>query len=234
MKKKVLKCIGMIILVIIAFLVIHTVRNMIIIKNLSNKAESYKNANNYYIKSVSINQGNTIECFYKDGRYVHTLTNVDELRSITRKMIKYFNGENENTYIEVESEEGTEKVATLNSNGLPSFGKITNWFDDIDDMKQFILMSLMAHIRSVEQNGKECYEITLVYASNILMPSDGDFALYIEKETGLTIRNINGYSLDANGIKSPIITDYEYRFDVVTDEDLVEPDISEYKVQENN
>ena len=229
MKKKVLKCIGIIILVIIAFLIIHTVRNMIIIKNITSKVASYDNASNFYVKSVST-QGITTESFNKDGKYLHTLVSISDTG--TRKMIKYFNGETENTYLEAQTESGTDRIAMLNSNGLPSFGKITNWFYT-DDTRSLILMSLMAHIRSVEQNGKDCYEVTYIYSSNILMPEEGDFALYSEKETGLTIRNKNGAMVKENGNRIPIIVDYEYKFDVVTDEDLVEPDISEYKIIEN-
>ena len=95
-------------------------------------------------------------------------------------------------------------------------------------------MSLMARIRSVEQNEKDCYEVTYVYSSNILMPAEGEFAIYIEKETGLTVKNKNGAIVNENGTEEPIVIDYEYKFDSVTDEDLVEPDISEYKIQENN
>lgn len=42
------------------------------------------------------------------------------------------------------------------------------------------------------------------------------------------------YKVEENGNKIPIIMDYEYKFDIATDEDLKEPDISEYTVQENN
>ena len=31
-----------------------------------------------------------------------------------------------------------------------------------------------------------------------------------------------------------MIVDYKYKFDVVTDDDLAEPDISEYKIQGKN
>lgn len=230
MKKKVLKCIGIIILVIIAFLVIHTVRNMIIIKNLSEKAESYKNANNYYVKTVS-SQGSVMENFTKNGCYLMKLVNTSETG--LRTLIRYSDGNIENTYIEAQTENGTDKVAMLNSNSLPSFNQITNWFYT-DDFKSLLLMSLMARIRSVEQNEKDCYEVTYVYSSNILMPAEGEFAIYIEKETGLTVKNKNGAIVNENGTEEPIVIDYEYKFDSVTDEDLVEPDISEYKIQENN
>ena len=228
-KKKILKCIEICFLVIITFLIIHTSRNMIIIKKISNKIESYKNANNYYVKTVST-QGNVIENFYKDGHYLMKIVNTSETG--IRILIRYSDGNTENTYIEAQTEKGTDKIAMLNSNSLPGFSGITNWLYT-DDFKSLLLMSLMAHIRSVEQNGKDCYEVTYIYSSNILVPAEGEFALYLEKETGLTVRNKNGAIVDENGNETPIILDYEYKFGVVTDDDLVEPDISEYKVQEN-
>ena len=82
------------------------------------------------------------------------------------------------------------------------------------------------------QTGCGCCEIGDFYSSNILYVGEGKFALYIDKETGLAVKNQNGAVVDANGVKTPIIMDYEYKFDVVTDEELVEPDISEYEIQQ--
>ena len=229
MKKKILKCIGIILLLIIAFFIVHTIRNIIIIKDITNKIELYQAKDNYYIKSTST-QGINIENFNKANRHLINLVNTSETG--IRKMARYEDENTLNTYIETQTEAGTEKIAILNSNSLPGFHGITNWLY-VDDTKHLILMALLSNIRSVEQNGKECYRVDLLYASNILMQSEENFVLFIEKETGLTIRNQNGTMVE-NGNKIPIIMDYEYKFDVVTDEDLKEPDISEYTIQENN
>ena len=228
--KKFFKILGIILLIIVAFLIIHTIRNIIIIKDITNKVESYQVKTNYYVKSIST-QGNIIENFYKDGRQLMKFINTSETG--IRKMTRYDDGNIVNTYLETQTESGTEKIAMLNSNSLPSFQGITNWLY-VDDTKHLILMALLANIRSVEQNGKECYKVDLLYASNILMQSEEKFALYIEKDTGLTIRNQNGAIVEENGKKIPIIMDYEYKFDIVTDDDLKEPDISEYTIQESN
>lgn len=228
--KKFLKIFGIILLIIIVFLIFHTIRNIIIIKNITNKVESYKEKTNYYVKSIST-QGIVIENFNKDGRLLLIMVHTSETG--IRKMMRYSDENVINTYIEVETETGVEKIASLNSNSLPSFQGLTNWLHT-DNAGQLLLMALLTHIRSVEQNGKDCYEITYVYSSNILMPAEGDFVLYIEKETGLTIKNRNGTFIDANGNEIPIIVDYEYKFDIVTDDDLKEPDISEYTIQGNN
>ena len=228
--KKFFKILGIALLIIVAFLVVHTMRNVIIIKNITSKIETYQEKTNHYVKSIST-QGNIIENFYKDGRQLMKFINTSETG--IRKMTRYDDGNIVNTYLETQTESGTEKIAMLNSNSLPSFQGITNWLY-VDDTKHLILMALLANIRSVEQNGKECYKVDLLYASNILMQSEEKFALYIEKDTGLTIRNQNGAIVEENGKKIPIIMDYEYKFDIVTDDDLKEPDISEYTIQESN
>ena len=55
---------------------------------------------------------------------------------------------------------------------------------------------------------------------------------YVEKDTGLPIKLVE--KIEENGAIKEHITEYKVEFDCVTDEDLVEPDISEYKIQENN
>lgn len=58
--------------------------------------------------------------------------------------------------------------------------------------------------------------------------------IYIDKETGLPIRQYMGSVTNNDKEKFGIVTDYKYEFNVVTDENLKEPDIAGYKVQDNN
>ena len=53
--------------------------------------------------------------------------------------------------------------------------------------------------------------------------------MYINKETGLVEKIVE--KVKNNNEISEISYSYEYSFNTVTDNDLVEPDISEYKVQ---
>jgi len=49
-----------------------------------------------------------------------------------------------------------------------------------------------------------------------------DYKIWVEKETGIIIRVMDiGYIINRN-----------YTFDVVTDEDIIKPDISDCKIQE--
>ena len=226
--KKVLKCIGIIILFLMVFLIIHTIRNMIIMKQISNKVGQYKNYTNYYIKTTS-NQGNVVDFYRKDNQYIMKVLNTSH--DGVRKLTNYFDGEKVNTYIETETENGLNKVALLNSNGLPSAIEIKDLFYEIKG-KELVLMALLANIKSVQYNGTECYKITDFYGFHIL--SSANFEFYFEKETGLEIREQNGLIIDENGKSIPMIVDYKYKFDVVTDDDLAELDISEYKIQGKN
>ena len=61
-------------------------------------------------------------------------------------------------------------------------------------------------------NGKECYVI-----------KGSSYERYIDKETGLAIRNI-----DKNIEQNDRIVDYEYTFNIVEDSDIVKPDTVGY------
>lgn len=60
-----------------------------------------------------------------------------------------------------------------------------------------------------------------------------DTGLYIDKETGLPIR-LPGGTIKSNKETTDIIKEFDYKFDTVTDEDIQEPDITQYKIYENN
>ena len=57
-------------------------------------------------------------------------------------------------------------------------------------------------------------------------------SIYVEKTTGLTLKMIE--EVKENNDKKQISKDFEYKFNNVTDEDIKEPDNSEYKLQENS
>ena len=53
---------------------------------------------------------------------------------------------------------------------------------------------------------------------------------YAEKATGLPVKYVE--IVEENGQKTENVTEYEYRFNCVTDEELAEPDESQYELQE--
>ena len=228
-KLKVLKGIAFIVLAIVAILLIHTFRNLIIIKGLSNKANSMKNIINYYAKTES-NQGVTTELYFKDNVYLLTLE--DNTPNGIRKLIRYKKDGVSNTYIETETEEGLKKVAILNSPEMPTVQGLSNWFEG-DSFGELFIMSFFSIIRKNDLNEKECYNIYYLTSPSILYDESDRFEVYLEKDTGLLLRQQNGKMMDENGVYKPIITNYEYKYNIVKDDDLKEPDINEYEITNN-
>ena len=108
----------------------------------------------------------------------------------------------------------------LNTNGVPS--KMQIWCIDYNDnLLNLFYLALITPIKTIEYNGKECYFLD----SAELRHS------YIEKETGLILKAIDGQS--ENNDKG-ITEEYEYSFNNVDDSIFVEPNISEYEIKENN
>lgn len=229
-KMKILRSIASIVVFVLLIVMIHTIRNMIILTNLSNKVDHLKNTcTNYYKKSTS-SMGSNTEGYYKDGKALVTI--VTNTPNGSRKLIKYINGDIENTYIEGDTEEGYKKIAILNSNGLPTFQGLSNYIE-YDNFGTFLIMSVIANIKSSNQNGKECYKIDYLSNADLLYGAEGTFQMFIEKDTGLIVRTQNGSIMDESGYQRPIITDYEHTFNIVKDEDIVEPDINEYEITNN-
>ncbi len=222
MKKEKLKLWEIIIIVIAVILLIFmgfTIRKVIILYNLENKIQSYINSENYYIKINNIQRKTTLESYVKDDKYLIKLNNVAENEN--RTITNYYNGESINTYIE----SGKDKIAILNSNGLPSKIEIVNWLYN-DNIWQLFCMSIISSVKNEQVNGKECYKISNFYPISSLL-SEGKVSVYIEKETGLLTKMINYNSSD----KTNSITEYEYEFNTVTENNFKEPNIKEYKIQ---
>lgn len=218
-KMKVWKKILIVVGVIFAIFVIHTVRNMIILRGLETEVAKYVDSKNHYEKIINntIQTMTVTEYYCKDDKAILNLTTTIKETGEVRKLTNYFDGEKTNTYIDTNGE----KIALLNSNGIPS--KIMIISMNFDDNLWYLLqVSATSFIKSEEYNGKECYSI------------NGSFLdeTYIEKETGLMVRSIQGTSQDENGNKSDIVVEYYYEFDNVNDSVFVEPDLTEYKIQQ--
>lgn len=110
---------------------------------------------------------------------------------------------------------------------MPNF--FINDFLYTENIFEFIVNSVCSSIKSAECNGKECYKIQEFYSSNFLY-LEGGSTMYIEKGTGLPVRIESGVISTNNGTTNTLI-DYQYKFNCVTDEDLKEPDVNEYKIQ---
>ena len=145
--------------------------------------------------------------YNKDKNYLTThktySNNITEIRNLT-----VYNKDNEKIGI---IESGENKIALLNGNiAIGTTG--INTISEFDDIKFKIPLAFTSKITIEECNGKECYLIEL----------SKDYKIWVEKETGIIVREMD----------IEYITNRNYTFDVVKDEDIIKPDISDCKVQE--
>lgn len=169
-----------------------------------NVTEKYNNGNNFYSKITTLSMDNTLN---------KTISN-------------YKNGEQINTYMDMNNS----KIAVLNSGGMLSFEPFGNWYErfGVNNLWGVLKVSLISSISSEKCNNKDCYKVTQrFYGTN-----ECEFIYYIDKETGLPVRNI--FQTYINGFDGDGIIEYQYDIGHVTDEIFEEPDLSEYEIQENN
>lgn len=213
MEKKKMKLWKKLLLILLALLlvfIILTLRKYLIITKLINASKSYVAKTNFMVDTYALtNDSVTTTKTYHNGenfltRYKTYRNNASEMRSLI-----IYNKDNEKICI-IESDQ--DKVALLNGNiAIGPTG--INTINEFDDIKLKIPLAFTSKIKSQECNGKDCYLIEL----------SKDDKIWVEKETGIIIRNMSvGY-----------ITNRNYTFDVVKDEDIIKPDISDCKIQEN-
>lgn len=212
MEKKKMKLWKKILLIVLALLVIFaifTLRKYIIITNLINASKDYVVKTNYVSDVYCLTSDNVslTKSYNKDGNYLNThrtySNNISDIRSLT-----VYNKDNEMIGI---IQSGEDKIALLNGN-MVGVTTSVNTISEFDDIKLKIPLAFTSKITTEECNNKECYLIEL----------SKDYKMWVEKETGIIVREMDlGY-----------ITNRNYTFDVVTDEDIKKPDISECKIQE--
>ena len=76
------------------------------------------------------------------------------------------------------------------------------------------------HTKSTECNGKQCYEVKGSLSTALL--TEKGSKVYIEKDTGLYVKAIG----------DNMMMEREYEFDNVDDSIFVEPDVSQYSLDE--
>ena len=185
-KKKILKIIGIILLVIIVAFLIHSIRNFIIISKLQDKAIESINSNNYH---------------------THTISHIHDDTIVTTDFF---------------TETPTEKTAKINIKSSISAGMFN--ILQTDNNWQTFLYSSISLVRSSKFNEKECYIIDNYLSPYYLNDYDTTRAKYIiDKQTGLILKD-----------ESSSIIEYEYEFNNVDNSIFTEPDISQYKIQEND
>ena len=214
--KKILMVLGIIIAILVVIVLVHTIRNYMIITDLQNKISQYADSVNYYTKSIATVKDGTItmEYYRKDNNQVVFLER--DLNGTINKVAMYNNGEKTDTFTQTPDT----KIAQLNSGTIMSIG-IYNHLETENNWQTF-LGSMLASVKSTNYNGKDCYIIKDFMSSTSLTFEGAE--TYIEKDTGLFIKDIEGET----------ITEKEYEFDNVDDSIFVEPDISQYTLKSDS
>ena len=208
-KMKLWKKILLLLLVIVIVFFIYVIRNFIIISNLEEVSKEYANKTNYIadIYSIQSNSVNILRAYSKDGVYLSIMETKSNDIKDTRKLTVY-KSDNETLGV---IQSGDKKIAILNNTMAAEIQVVT--FESISDMNllQKLLFSTLARISTEECNNKETFLVEMPH----------DWKMWVNKENGTIVREIN----------SGFVTKRNYEFDIVKDEDIVKPDISDCEIQ---
>lgn len=204
--KKILIVIG---IILILFLII-TTRKVMILLELGNVSEETQKNTNYYTQQISMQDGNVVitRMYCKDTKYLQ-MTEVIGIVNKTRKITMYHDDKKEISIIQ----SGENKVAILNESkqiakfNINTYGYGTDFWTNLQ-------VALMSRITTEKQAGRECYVINIM----------GDLKLWVDKENGLVLKDETKNN----------VNQYSYELNMVKDEDVLKPDISDCVIQENN
>lgn len=235
--KSILIAIGIIILILILLYLIKFIR----ISNIMCKAEKSLKSQNYYCEKQENSGENSVsvsKTYYKNGKYKIT----NEIYSDNGKELI------STEYGEVGSDERKlvnerEKIVTVYKGDISeTFNKEENVKFDrfpLEERKMVYANLGKAFLMSIESDSydsnKEYYILRYKFDKR------NTWEVWLDKETGLVIREINRggsvvYIPGTEIVKkeSDIIEKYKYDFGIVNDEDVSVPDFSGYKVEYQN
>ena len=235
--KSILIAIGIIILILILLYLIKFIR----ISNIMGKAERSLKLQNYYCEKQENSGEDSVsvsKTYYKDGKYKRTneiysdngkeliSTEYGEVGSDERKLVS----ERDKTVTVYKGD--ISKI--LNKEENVKFDRFT-----LEERKMVYANLGKAFLMSIESDSydsnKEYYILRYKFDKR------NTWEVWLDKETGLVIREINRggsivYIPGTEIVKkeSDIIEKYKYDFGIVNDEDVNVPDFSGYKVEYQN
>ena len=215
-KMRILKLILFVILIVF---LISTGRKMIILANLSKKAEEYVNSTNYHRITYGYQPDYYVKTeIYTLGTKQAVLTT--QFVNGEKKEVKIYgeNGKINSIYTDYQGK----KTANLNMNGEMIVNIPNQTYLD-DNTWLLFLAAVTSSINNRTINGKECYYISNIYDFYVYATA-GD-GIYLDKETGLTVKS------NENEDGTWPQADYIYEFNTVTEEDIKQPNINEYEVK---
>lgn len=223
-----LRILKVILILLIVIFIVSVVRKVVIISDLSEKAEEYITSSNYHRITYSYNQENytKLEVFSLGDKKKIILTNyTDQGRQKTMMFATKDKDDNYIANIYTETEE--KKIATLNSNMVINAEPQNTM--RTKNIWELLIYSIPSSIKKTTFNGNECYYISNFCNGYNYCPE----GLYINKDMGLPISTIAYEYKNSDGTQGRFpATEYVYEFDTVTKDDFIEPNINEYEIQE--
>lgn len=216
--------IAMIILLAMLAFGANTLRNYRILEELRQTLkETQKNSNYHLTMSSKVgNNGLIVMDTYRKGEKVVSISQVIVIYGQKYKTTSYLKGNRHALYKEGDNGIQYEKTVEIDENYNIESPKVGNWFLEEPETKggkSKLWISTRVKIGKTIYHNKECY---VIENDRFSKDPNQHIIYYIEKDTGLTIRQIQN---DEN-------TDYSYEFGNVNDEVFTEPNIEEYELIE--
>ena len=220
-KIKIWKIIVAILVIILLVFVINTIRKVMIFNDLQEKISKYEKSENMYSKIDS--EKSITERFIKNG--------IDKLiikyKDKPMTVVQLKNGNKCKNYTFFEE---TKKVTVNDVNSMDALrvAKINNTIDTNSFIDKLI-KCITSKVSTKTIDGKEYYVIDgKLSGSQLMLQNVISTKAYIDKETGLTMKVIE-ITKENNNNKKEYITNYEYNFDSITDDEISEPNTIGYE-----
>lgn len=206
----------LILLFIFLFILGSYIRKFIILSNITNKVNILESTNNYYAKVTSVENDNLhiIESYVTN---TSTLTNFKVIAENTLLNTSMYKNVDDNIFLFISHD--TKSVKTnISENDIFKVALI-NYSNDFNDLSLFDRLFYTIKVKNISTskcNGSSCYLIDFY---------DG-LQLWIEKDTGLTLRAI--VSADEMDTRT-----YEYQYKMDISNEIIQPDINGYTIENN-
>lgn len=229
--KSILLALGIIALI---FFIIF-LNNFLKINTIMNNAEKSLKSNNFYKETTQLlgnNETSVRKEYYKDGKY-KSIYMIYSDNGIETQSIEYANiNSDERTYIyESEKKAIIEKgnISEMKNDNIKNVPFVTSRNNLFERIGTTFVYSI--HTDTFDSN-KEYYVLRNRFQKNNM------WEIWIDKETGLPIKEISkssvkSFFIDTDVIKefSDTIQSYKYEFNIVTDEDVNIPSLSNYTIE---
>ncbi len=219
-KIKLWKIIVAILVILLVIFAINTIRKVIIFNDLQEKISKYEKSENMYSKIDS--EKSITERFIKND--------IDKLiikyKDKPMTVIQLKNGNECKNYTFFEE---TKKVTVTDVNNMDALRvtKINNTINTNSFIDKLI-KCITSKVSTETIDGKEYYVIDgKLSGSQLMLQNVISTKAYIDRETGLTMKIIE--ITKENNNKKEYITNYEYNFDSITDDEISEPNTIGYE-----